>query len=37
MSLFDIVSASEPEQNAEEPEVEESAAEVEEVQKGEAE
>ena len=37
MSLFDIVSASEPEENAEEPEVEESAAEVEEVQKGEPE
>ena len=37
MSLFDIVSASEPEENTEEPEVEESAAEVEEVQKGEPE
>ena len=37
MSLFDIVSASEPEENAEEPEVEEPAAEVEEVQKGEPE
>ena len=37
MSLFDIVSASEPEENAEEPEVEEAAAEVEEVQKGEPE
>ena len=37
MSLFDIVSASEPEENAEEPEVEESAAEVEGVQKGEPE
>jgi N12 class adenine-specific DNA methylase/predicted RNA methylase len=36
MSLFDIVSASEPEENTEEPEVEESAAE-EEVQKGEPE
>ncbi len=37
MSLFDIVSASEPEENTEEPEVEESVAEVEEVQKGEPE
>ena len=35
MSLFDIVSASEPEENTEEPEVEESSAEMEEVQKGE--
>ena len=34
MSLFDIVSASEPEENKEEPEVEESSAEMEEVQKG---
>lgn len=34
MSLFDIVSASEPEENTEEPEVEESSAEMEEVQKG---
>ena len=37
MSLFDIVSASEPEENTEEPEVEESSAEMEEVQKGEPE
>mgnify|MGYP001053296866 FL=1 len=37
MSLFDIVSASEPEENTEEPEVEESSAEMEEVQKGESE
>ena len=37
MSLFDIVSASEPEENIEEPEVEESSAEMEEVQKGEPE
>ena len=37
MSLFDIVSASEPEENIEEPEVEESSAEMEEVQKGESE
>ena len=37
MSLFDIVSASEPEENTEEPEVEESFAEMEEVQKGEPE
>ena len=37
MSLFDIVSASEPEENTEEPEVEESAAEVDEIQKEEPE
>ena len=37
MSLFDIVSASEPEENTEEPEVEELSAEMEEVQKGEPE
>lgn len=37
MSLFDIVSASEPEETTEEPEVEESSAEMEEVQKGEPE
>ena len=37
MSLFDIVRASEPEENTEEPEVEESSAEMEEVQKGEPE
>ena len=37
MSLFDIVSASEPEENTEEPEVEESSAEMKEVQKGEPE
>ena len=37
MSLFDIVSAYEPEENTEEPEVEESSAEMEEVQKGEPE
>ena len=37
MSLFDIVSASEPEENTEESEVEESVAEVEEVPKGEPE
>ena len=37
MSLFDIVSASEPEENTEEPELEESSAEMEEVQKGEPE
>ena len=37
MSLFDIVSASEPEENTEEPEVEESSVEMEEVQKGEPE
>ena len=37
MSLFDIVSASEPEENTEEPEVEKSSAEMEEVQKGEPE
>ena len=37
MSLFDIVSASEPEENTEKPEVEESSAEMEEVQKGEPE
>ena len=37
MSLFDIVSASEPEENTGEPEVEESSAEMEEVQKGEPE
>ena len=37
MSLFDIVSASEPEENTEESEVEESSAEMEEVQKGEPE
>ena len=37
MSLFDIVSASEPEENTEEPEVEESAAEVDEIQKEELE
>ena len=37
MSLFDIVSASEPEENTEKPEVEESSAEMEEVQKGESE
>lgn len=37
ISLFDIVSASEPEENTEEPEVEESSAEMEEVQKGEPE
>ena len=37
MSLFDIVSASEPEENTEEAEVEESSAEMEEVQKGEPE
>ena len=37
MSLFDIVSASEPEENTEEPEVEESSEEMEEVQKGEPE
>lgn len=37
MSLFDIVNASEPEENTEEPEVEESSAEMEEVQKGEPE
>ena len=37
MSLFDIMSNSEPEEITKEPEVEESAAEVEEVQKGEPE
>ena len=37
MSLFDIVSASEPEENTKESEVEESAAGVEKVQKGEPE